>query len=164
MLFAQPHPDPMRPMERCLEVFVARTHKTRISGQQALNDPRVAVRNGLEDRGCVIHGGSRQNSLIIDRHGAAPLISLHDPPAKGVPDQHWLLDGEDHVAQNGRAAGSRDREEVRSGPTVTRWDVHGRLIGTVQLIGFGSVGKESAYPQNRGIAAHGPHWFTYSDG
>jgi hypothetical protein len=76
-------------MERCLEVFVARTHKTRISGQQALNDPRVAVRNGLEDRGCVIHGGSRQNSLIIDRHGAAPLISLHDPPAKGVPDQHW---------------------------------------------------------------------------
>ena len=53
---------------------------------------------------------------------------------------------------------------ARSGATVTRWDVTGQLIGTVALIGFGSVPGEQFYPQNRGIAGHGNYWFTYSNG
>lgn len=60
--------------------------------------------------------------------------------------------------------GSRTEFIARLGATVTRWDVKGQLIGTVELIGFGSIGREAEFPQNRGIAAYGDNWFTYSNG
>jgi hypothetical protein len=46
---------------------------------------------------------------------------------------------------------------------VSRWDLTGTFLGTVALAGYGLSG-ESSYPQNRGIAAVGDYWLTYSNG
>lgn len=44
---------------------------------------------------------------------------------------------------------------------VSRFNLSGTLLGTVNLAGWGSNG-ETNYPQNRGIAAAGNYWFTYT--
>lgn len=72
------------------------------------------------------------------------------------------LDSQSAVVLDFQASGAEFI--AQSGGTVTRWDARGQLIGTVSLIGYGTVHNENNYPQNRGIAAHGGHWFTYSDG
>jgi hypothetical protein len=46
--------------------------------------------------------------------------------------------------------------------TVWRWDTEGQFLGTVNLIGFGSVAGEGNFPQNRGLGAFGNLWVTYS--
>lgn len=44
---------------------------------------------------------------------------------------------------------------------VSRFNLSGTLLGTVSLSGWGS-NSEGSYPQNRGIAAAGDYWFTYT--
>jgi hypothetical protein len=44
---------------------------------------------------------------------------------------------------------------------VSRFNLSGSLLGTVNLSGWGS-NSEGNYPQNRGIAAAGDYWFTYT--
>jgi hypothetical protein len=44
---------------------------------------------------------------------------------------------------------------------VSRFNLSGSLLGTVSLAGWGS-NSENSYPQNRGIAAAGNYWFTYT--
>jgi hypothetical protein len=47
---------------------------------------------------------------------------------------------------------------------VSRWRVSdGSFIGSVPLNGFGSVTWENTYPANRGIAAAGGYYLTYSN-
>src|SRR5215467_699489 len=77
-------------MERCLEVVVGGTHKTRIVTQETLDRRRVSVSDGLEDCGCAIHGSPRRKSLvtrrkniIIDRPGAA-ILSSSNPGSGSV--------------------------------------------------------------------------------
>jgi hypothetical protein len=49
--------------------------------------------------------------------------------------------------------------------TVTRWAADGSLVDTVTLEGFGSLGTESSYPQNRGIAVTDSGlYLTYDSG
>lgn len=47
---------------------------------------------------------------------------------------------------------------------VTRWNLAGTLLGTLNLSGFGSVAGENSYPANRGIAAAGNNLYTYNSG
>ncbi len=47
---------------------------------------------------------------------------------------------------------------------VQRWSLAGAFLGSVSLLGYGSLGSEGIYPQNRGIAAVGNYWLTYSGG
>src|SRR5262245_53097802 len=58
------------PMERCLEVFVRRTHKTRIVAQETRDDRHISVSDGLEHRGCAIHACPRRKSLIVNLRSA----------------------------------------------------------------------------------------------
>ncbi len=53
---------------------------------------------------------------------------------------------------------------AQNGGVVSRWDTSGSFLGTVNLIGYGTMGSESSYPQTRGIAAAGDYWLTYADG
>lgn len=47
---------------------------------------------------------------------------------------------------------------------VNRWSLTGVHLGTTTLSGFGSLGNEGSYPQNRGIASFGANWLTYDSG
>ncbi len=47
---------------------------------------------------------------------------------------------------------------------VNRWSLTGAHLGTTNLIGFGTLGNEGSYPQNRGIASLGADWLTYDSG
>lgn len=44
---------------------------------------------------------------------------------------------------------------------VSRWSRAGTYLGDVALIGYGTMGGETGYPDNRGIAAIGDYWYTY---
>jgi len=68
------------------------------------------------------------------------------------------LDNQTSVVFNG--AGS-EFLELNNG-VVSRFNLSGALLGTVNLAGWGA-NNESTYPQNRGIAASGDYWFTYVD-
>ncbi len=48
--------------------------------------------------------------------------------------------------------------------TVSKWDISGAHTGDLKLIGYGSSGLESSYPQNRGVAVAGGWYFTYDSG
>jgi hypothetical protein len=47
---------------------------------------------------------------------------------------------------------------------VNRWDAAGAHVGTVNLLGWGSVAGETTYPANRGLAVLGDVWLTYING
>ncbi len=49
-----------------------------------------------------------------------------------------------------------------SGGVVSLWSTNGTYLGNVSLQGFGAVSGENSSPQNRGIAAVGGFWLTYS--
>jgi hypothetical protein len=51
-----------------------------------------------------------------------------------------------------------------SAGSVSQWDGSGNFIGAVSLNGYGSVGSESSYPQDRGIAVAGNYWLTFDSG
>ena len=68
------------------------------------------------------------------------------------------LDAQSSVVFNG--AGS-EFLALNNG-VVSRFNLSGALLGTVNLAGWGA-NNESSYPQNRGIAASGDYWFTYVD-
>lgn len=44
---------------------------------------------------------------------------------------------------------------------VSRWSTNGAYLGSVTLQGFGSVGSENTFPQNRALAVAGSFWLTY---
>jgi len=47
--------------------------------------------------------------------------------------------------------------------SVQRWDESGNFVGAVALVGFGTLGNESSYPADRGVAWGCDHYLTYSD-
>lgn len=67
------------------------------------------------------------------------------------------LDVQSSVVLNG--AGTE--YDAMSGGIVSRWDLAGNFLGTVALNGFGSLGNEGSYPQNKRVAAAGNYWLTY---
>ena len=47
---------------------------------------------------------------------------------------------------------------------VQRWDLSGTALPSVTLSGWGTVGSETSYPANRGLASLGGYWLTYTAG
>jgi hypothetical protein len=70
------------------------------------------------------------------------------------------IDGQSAVVPNGTGT---ELIALSSG-SVYRWDLSGASLGSVPLIGYGTQNSEGDYPQNRGVAGAGSHWFTYSNG
>ncbi|MEP6763862.1 MAG: hypothetical protein ABJB66_06095 [Gemmatimonadaceae bacterium] len=70
------------------------------------------------------------------------------------------LDAQSSVVLNGAGTGYL----AMSGGVVQRWNLAGSFLGTTTLAGFGTLGTESIYPQNRGIASFGASWLTYDEG
>lgn len=46
---------------------------------------------------------------------------------------------------------------------LSRWNRSGTHLGSVSFTGWGSIGGEASYPDNRGIAVTGGYYLTYSD-
>jgi hypothetical protein len=69
------------------------------------------------------------------------------------------LDAQSSVVFNGAGDGFL----AMNNGVVSKFNLSGSLLGTVNLAAWGSNG-ENNYPQNRGIAAVGNYWFTYSAG
>lgn len=67
------------------------------------------------------------------------------------------LDAQSSVVFNGKGT---EYLALNNG-VVSRFNLSGTLLGTVSLAGWGS-NSENVYPQNRGIAAAGDYWFTYT--
>jgi len=89
--------------------------------------------------------------------------TIYKQTAPGVFSSLLTLDGGVLDAQSSVVKdGSNYLAKV--GGTVSQWDASGNFIGAVSLTGFGSVGGEGAYPQDRGIAVAGNYWLTYDSG
>ncbi len=78
----------------------------------------------------------------------------------GVSLSGGTLDPQSSVVLNG--AGTEF--DAMSGGVVSRWDINGNYLGSVNLQGFGSLSGENTSPQNRGLAVIGSVWLTYSGG
>ncbi|MCU0233090.1 MAG: IPTL-CTERM sorting domain-containing protein [Thermoanaerobaculales bacterium] len=92
-------------------------------------------------------------------------MSLYQQTAPGVFGLSGVtlagtVDPQSAVVPNGSAT----ELIALSGGAVQRWSLAGAALGSVPLVGFGSQNSENVYPQNRGVAAVGSHWFTYSNG
>jgi hypothetical protein len=57
--------------------------------------------------------------------------------------------------------GNMTEYDAMNAGTVSRWDLSGNFLGSVTLTGFGTLGAENSFPQNRTIAAVGSNWLTY---
>jgi hypothetical protein len=78
----------------------------------------------------------------------------------GVSLTSGTLDPQSSVVLNG--AGTE--YDAMSGGVVSRWNTNGIYLGSVTLQGFGSVSGETILPENRGLAAFGNIWLTFSGG
>ncbi len=83
----------------------------------------------------------------------------------GVFANHVVLNGGNLNSQSAVVL-TVDGSEFRAmnAGTVERWDRQGNYIGSITLNGYGSMGGEGSYPQNRGIACAGDYMLTYSNG
>jgi hypothetical protein len=86
--------------------------------------------------------------------------------APGVFANDVLLNGGAMDSQSSVAFDSERREFIalNSNGDVQRWDEAGNFVGTVTLQGYGAMGTEGQYPQNRGVAWMCDYYLTYADG
>lgn len=99
---------------------------------------------------------------LYARQFASPIIYQQTAPGTFVP--FVTLAGGTLDAQSAVVFNTSDTEYIAmSVGTVSRWDGTGTFLGTVALSGYGKRFGESAYPNNRGIAAAGGYWLTYSN-
>lgn len=78
----------------------------------------------------------------------------------GVTLTGSTLDNQSSVVLNGAAT---EYIAMNAG-VVSRWSTNGAYLGSVNLLGFGSIASENTFPQNRGLAAAGGFWLTYNGG
>jgi hypothetical protein len=76
----------------------------------------------------------------------------------GVALTGGTLDPQSAVVLNGAAT----EFDALSGGVVSRWNTNGTYLGTVNLIGFGAVPGENAFPQYCRLATLDGFWFTYN--
>ncbi len=99
---------------------------------------------------------------LYARQFADPIIYQQTAPGMFVPFvtlSGGTLDVQSAVVLNS----DRTAYIAMSAGTVSQWDSTGTFLGTVALSGYGTMFGESAYPNNRGIAAAGGYWLTYSN-
>ena len=95
--------------------------------------------------------------------GSTQIQVMSGGPGAFVNDvnlQGGMLDSQSSVSFD-----SNRREFVALNPngSVYRWDETGAFVGSVTLQGYGNMGNEGNYPQNRGVAWACDHYLTYSD-
>ncbi len=107
---------------------------------------------------------TKADGTVLARAYNSPIIYQQTSPgvmtSSGITLTGGTLDQQASVALNG--AGTEFI--AMSGGVVSRWDTGGNYLGSVTLQGFGTLGNENVYPQNRGIAAFGNVWLTYDGG
>jgi hypothetical protein len=59
-------------------------------------------------------------------------------------------------------SGAGTEFDAMSSGVVARWSTNGTYLGTINLIGYGTIAGENASPQNRGLAVMGNLWLTYN--
>ena len=105
---------------------------------------------------------TRADGTVLARAYSSGVIYQQTSPgtfvSSGITLTGGTLDVQSSVVLNG--AGSEF--DAMSGGVVSRWSTNGSYLGSVNLIGFGSVPNETVYPQNRGLAAMGNLWLTYN--
>jgi len=100
-------------------------------------------------------------TLLARAYGSGEIYVMSSPGvfvSSGVTLTGGTLDPQASVVLNG--AGTEF--DALSGGVISRWNANGAYLGTVQLIGFGSLTGESSSPQERGLATLGNLWLTYN--
>jgi hypothetical protein len=118
---------------------------------------------GLDFRSVFTRAG---DTTLYARTYASRTIYVQMSPGQFAPALSLVggnLDDQSSVVWNG------DGTELiaMKGGTVSRWGETGAFLGTLTLSGFGTLGSENTYPQDRGIAVgtFGQGFFlTYSAG
>jgi hypothetical protein len=107
---------------------------------------------------------TRADGTVLARAVGSPIIYQQTSPgvfvSSGITLTGGALDAQSSVVLNG--AGTE--YDAMSGGVVSRWDTNGNYLGNVTLQGFGTLGNENMYSQNRGMAAFGNVWLTYDGG
>lgn len=114
--------------------------------------PGLDFRSIFTDAGGNVYARQYANSTIYKQTSPGVFTTFANLSGGSLDAQSAVVlngAGTEYIAQNGG--------------TVTRWDLAGNLLGTVGLSGWG-LGTENVYPNNRGVAALGSNWYTYSDG
>jgi uncharacterized repeat protein (TIGR01451 family) len=118
---------------------------------QATYAPGLDFRSVFTDSAGNLYGRVYASSVIY-RQTAPGVFSNYLTLASGP------LDAQSSVVLNGNGT----EFIAMAGGVVSRWLPDGSFLGTVNLLGFGALPGENISPQNRGIAAIGNYWVTYS--
>ncbi|MBW2453911.1 MAG: hypothetical protein JRI68_05355 [Deltaproteobacteria bacterium] len=111
-------------------------------------------------------------SVFTKADGSGPLYArpynstqIRVMTAPGVFANDVVLAG---TAPDGQSSvvwdGNKNELVAQKTGTVRRWSATGAAIGTVALIGYGTMNQESSYPADRGIAWANGFYLTYSAG
>ena len=98
---------------------------------------------------------------VYARTYASPTIYRQTAP--GIFTTHLTLSGGSLDDQSSVVFNGSGTEFIAlNNGIVSRWFVDGTFLGSVSLVGFGSVSGETGSPQNRGVTAAGDYWLTYN--
>ena len=133
------------------------TTGTRLARYDILGNLQATYSPGLDFRSVFTDAGGN----LYARTFASPIIYRQTAP--GVFSNYLTLAS---AALDVQAAvvlnGSGSEYIAMSGGVVSHWLTDGTFLGTVNLVGFGSLAGENLSPQNRGVAAIGNYWVTYN--
>ena len=115
--------------------------------------PGLDFRSVFTDGNCAVLARAYSDRTIYRQ--IAPGVFTNS----GVTLTGGTLDSQSSVVFNGPGT----EYIAMSGGTVSRWSPSGAYLGSVALIGFGSISGENDLYQNRGIAAVGNYWLTYNN-
>ena len=91
--------------------------------------------------------------------------TIYQQTAPGVFTPVTMLVGGALDAQSAVVLNGAETEYLAANAgIVSRWSLAGNFLGSINLVGFGSLAGENTYPANRGIAASGNYLFTYNSG
>jgi len=130
---------------------------TRLAQYDASGSNVDSFAPGLDFRSVFTDAG---NNVLARQYGDS---TIYQQTAPGVFTSLLTLNGGVLDEQSSVVKDGSNYLAVVAG-SVSQWDAAGNFIGSVSLSGYGSVGGEGGYPQNRGIAVAGSYWLTYDSG
>ncbi len=117
----------------------------------ATYSPGLDLRSVFTDASGTVFARAFSDATIYRQTGAGTFIN------SGVSLSGGNLDPQSSIVLND----TETEYLAMNAGIVSRWSTNGTYLGSVNLLGFGSVAGENAYPQNRGIAVVGSFWLTY---
>ena len=121
------------------------------------------VSNGLYAAGLDFRSVfARSDGTVLARAFGTNVIYQQTSPgvfaSSGVSLTGGTLDPQSSMVLNG----AETEFVAMNAGVVSRWSTNGTYLGSVTLLGFGTLSGENGFPQNRGMAAFGSLWLTYS--